>query len=162
MLMTVLAGAEAMAAFREVVVTVPLLTVLQAEVTQAVVRLVMVAPECVQSIARVELIIPDEFCANDNVQPKAEIRTSRNARFITSRLRGRKISGRLSNSNPWERQRVDTKVHEGLWYGRNFIGLSVLSFGLASLGAPGVPTPARVMSGTRKWVPPEPQAQGSV
>jgi hypothetical protein len=37
MLITELAGADAMAALTDVVVTVPLLTVLQAEVTQAVV-----------------------------------------------------------------------------------------------------------------------------
>jgi len=44
-------------------VTVPLLTVLQAEVTQAVVRLLIVAPAWLQSVARDGLMIPDQFWA---------------------------------------------------------------------------------------------------
>jgi hypothetical protein len=63
MLITELAGADAMAALTDVVVTVPLLTVLQAEVTQAVVRLLIVAPAWLQSVARDGLMIPDQFWA---------------------------------------------------------------------------------------------------
>jgi hypothetical protein len=98
---TELAGAEDQALVMLAPVTPEPVSALHAAVAQIVVRLVMVAPAFVQSMARLGSMRPDQTWAEAQAQRQSKIRGRRNLRFIIYHL----VKARIPDIQQSRRQR---------------------------------------------------------